>query len=109
MTTEPTEPRVIEERRAPERRRYERRVEDRTRFSRTAVAAALAVAGGLVILYMFFAALGAVDLGEAAVASVGALVLAAVWFAGYYVRHRAAERDVGLAEAERRDRERRGF
>jgi hypothetical protein len=110
MTTEPpvSEPTIFEERRAPERRRYERRAEDRIRMARTAAAAAFAVAGGLVVLYLFFALLGAVDFTEAAVASIGAIVLSLVWLGGYYFRHRAVQRDI-LSDASRRDRERRGY
>ena len=104
-----SQPPAFEERRAPERRRFERRVEDRTRYVRTAAAAAVSVCGGLALLYLFFALMGAVDFGEAAVASVVALVFALVWLAAYLVRSRAAARDIASALATKRDRERRGF
>jgi high-affinity Fe2+/Pb2+ permease len=105
MATNPRAPHAFEERRAPERRSYERRAEDRTLLVRTAASAALAICGGLTLVYLFFAALGAVDFGEAAVASTVAVVLALVWFAGYWWRHRAERASV----PNREDRERRGF
>ena len=106
MTTEP--PVVEERRRIPDRRQAERRAEDRSRYLRTAAAAAVAICGGLSIVYLFFAALGAVDLEEALVATVVAIVMGLVWLGGYFVRHRqAAGREAALTD--RLNRERRGF
>jgi polyferredoxin len=111
MTAEPplpAEPPVFEERRRiPDRRQSERRTEDQSRYLRTAAAAAIAICGGLSIVYMFFAAIGAVNLKNALAATITAIVLALVWFAGYYIRHRAA---AGRSSSiQPLDRERRGF
>ena len=105
MTTEP--PVVEERRRTPDRRQLERRVEDRSRYLRTAAAAAVAICGGLAIVYLFFAAFGAIDLEEALAATVVAIVMGLVWLGGYFVRHRQADRALG--QYERLNRERRGF
>ena len=71
---------------------------------RAVVSLALAICGGLAAVFLFFAAMGAVDLGDAVVATAVAVVFAAVWFAGFWYRHRThAERQ------DWRDRERRGF
>lgn len=103
-----TDPPVVEERRqVPDRRQYERRSEDRSRLLRNAAAAAIAVCGGLAILYLFFAALGAVDIEEAAVATGVAVVMGLVWVGGYYARHRAAE--AAPRATDQHNRERRGF
>jgi hypothetical protein len=103
MTTEPP---VFEERRQlPDRRQGGRRAEDQTRFLRTAVAAAVAISGGLVIIYLFFGAIGAVDFATAAAATIVTAVLAAVWVGGYWFRQRSLE-PRGPATF---DRERRGF
>lgn len=109
MTTPAQAPPVVEERRRiPDRRQSERRAEDRGRYLRTAAAAAVAICGGLSIVYLFFAAFGAVDLEQALAATAVALVMGLVWVAGYFVRHREA---TGLAAqlTDRIDRERRGF
>ena len=100
-----TDPQAFEERRAPERRRYERRAEDRSQLLRTAASAALAICGGLTLLYLFFAAIGAFEFDDAAVASAVALALGIVWFAGYWWRHRTQQGEL----QDRPDRERRGF
>ena len=106
MTGEP--PVVEERRRTPDRRQAERRAEDRSRYLRTAAAAAVAICGGLSIVYLFFAAFGAIDVEEALAATVVAIVMGLVWLGGYFVRHRqAAGQDAGLAD--RVNRERRGF
>jgi hypothetical protein len=122
MTTEPPvgeppaeepaadEPPVVEERRStPDRRQFERRAEDTSRYLRTAAAAALAICGGLAVLYLFFAALGAVDIEDAAAATAVAVVMALVWLGGYYVRHRAAQRAPTPGAMDQQNRERRGF
>ncbi|MEA2399191.1 MAG: hypothetical protein QOK25_2747 [Thermoleophilaceae bacterium] len=111
MTAEPpisAEPPVYEERRqVPDRRQAERRADDNSRYLRTAAAAAVAICGGLVVVYLFFAAIGAVNLKNALAATITAIVLGVVWFAGYYVRHRsAAGRSAAIQPM---DRERRGF
>ena len=106
MTTEP--PVVEERRRTPDRRQSERRAEDRSRYLRTAAAAAVAICGGLSIVYLFFAAFGAIDIEEALAATAVALVMGLVWLGGYFVRHRQATGPEGRV-TDRLDRERRGF
>lgn len=106
MTTGP--PVFEERRRTPDRRQAERRAEDRSRYLRTAAAAAVAICGGLSIVYLFFAAFGAIDLEEALAATVVALVMGLVWTGGYFVRHRQAAGPEG-GVGDRIDRERRGF
>ena len=106
---EGAEPPVVEERRRnPDRRQTERRSEDRSLYLRTAAAAAVAVCGGLAIVYLFFAAFGAIDIEEALVATTVAVVMGLVWLGGYLVRHRQAA-GPEAAVSDRMDRERRGF
>jgi len=93
-----------------ERRMHERRsgggrrAEDRSERIRTAAAGVLALCGALSVIYFLFAALGAVDIGDAAVGSAIALALGLLWLAGAYQRSRS-----GGGFATRGDRERRGF
>ena len=87
-----------------ERRRYERRSEDREQYLRVAIAATLAICGGLVVVYIFFWAFGAFSLGTAAAATVVVIVLGLLWLGGVYYRYRT-----GAIFITRRDRERRGF
>ena len=103
MTAEP--PVFEERRRVPDRRQGERRAEDRSRYIRTAVAAAVAICGGLVVVYIFFGIVGSMNFRSAAIASVSAVVLAVVWLAGYWFRHRGA----GPRGPDPGARERRGF
>jgi hypothetical protein len=106
MTGEP--PVVEERRRIPDRRQSDRRAEDSSRYLRTAAAAAVAICGGLSIVYLFFAAFGAIDVEEALAATVVAIVMGLVWLGGYLVRHRqAAGREAAITD--RVNRERRGF
>src|SRR2546429_8539833 len=84
MTAEP--PVTEERRRIPDRRQGERRAEDSSRYLRTAVAAALAICGGLLGVYIFFGLIGGMNFRSAAIASRTALVLAGVWLAGYWDR-----------------------
>src|SRR4051812_18794260 len=100
----PPPPTRLGDRRAPERRSYQRRAEDRVEFRRTASAAAMAICGGLAILFVFFWALGAIDVKDAVAATVVACVLAGVWLAGFLYRARHEAPDTI-----QRDRERRGF
>jgi hypothetical protein len=73
-------------------------------FARTAIVAASSICGGLAILFVFFWALGAIDVQDAVAATVAAIVLAAVWVAGFIYRHR-----VESQQAKVHERERRGF
>ena len=110
MATDPpiTEPPPQPERRADERRGKLRRAEDHRILNeaslRSATAALLAVCGGLAVVFVFFAALGAVDVRDAIAATVTAIVLALVWLSGFIYRART-----GAAMLQRSDRERRGF
>ena len=110
MVTEPQydpavmPPPPVADRRAPERREYSRREEDRTQLLRTSAAAAMAICGGLAVLFVFFWALGAIDVKDAVAATIVAVVLALIWLAGFLYRHRQEE-----TLLIRRDRERRGF
>jgi hypothetical protein len=101
----PPPPPPVADRRAPERRGgYQRRAEDRTQVARTAIVAASSICGGLAILFVFFWALGAIDVQDAVAATVAAIVLAAVWVAGFVYRHR-----IESHQAKVHERERRGF
>ena len=98
-------PPPVADRRAPDRRTGElRRAEDQARLVRTAIVAATSICGGLVIVFLFFWALGAIDVKDAGVLAVTAVVLAAVWVAGFAYRRRV-EPPMGV----RHERERRGF
>ena len=81
-----------------------RRAADRAERFRSVAATLVAFAGGLSVLFLFFAAVGAVDLGDALVATIAALVLALIWLAGVYQRYRS-----GAGFVTRQQRERRGF
>lgn len=89
-----------------ERREYIRRQEDAEHrdLMRMVVSLLLALCGGLAAIFLFFAAMGAIPVGDAIAATVVAVVLGLVWFAGFYYRHRT-----GTSLQQRRDRERRGF
>jgi hypothetical protein len=101
----PPPPPPVVDRRRPERRAGEpRRTEDRTQVARTAIVAASSICGGLAILFVFFWALGAVNLKDAAISTIIAVVLAAAWVAGFVYRHRIESR-TGVHH----ERERRGF
>ena len=103
MAAKPLPP--IADRRAPERRSsLERPDGPRPDYARTAAAAAVSFCGGLAIVFLFFWALGAIDVGDAVAATIVAVALALVWLAGYLYRRRQEE-----PLLIRRDRERRGF
>jgi len=98
-------PPPVADRRRPDRRTGElRRAEDRAQMVRTAIVAATSICGGLAILFVFFWALGAINVEDAAAAAIAAVVLALVWIAGFVYRHRVESR-LGV----RHERERRGF
>ena len=81
-----------------------RRAADRRERMRDVIATAFAICGGLVVLYVFFVAIGAVDLGDALIATGVAVALAAIWLIGAYQRYKS-----GAVFITRSDRERRGF
>ena len=96
----------VQDRRAPDRRSggVGRRAEDRAQLMRVAIVAVTSICGGLAILFVFFALLGTIDFENAAVSVLVAVVLALVWLAGFWYRHRhESERAV------HHERERRGF
>jgi hypothetical protein len=105
----PPPPPPVADRRAPERRAYSRREEDRAQFARVAAAAAMAICGGLAVLFVFFWALGAINVKDAVAATVAAAVLAGVWLAGFLYRRRQVEADLVARRVVKQDRERRGF
>ena len=86
------------------RRQAPRRAADRARLLRDMAALVCALCGGLAVVYLFFAALGAIDIGEAATASAIAIGLGVVWMLGFGYRLRSQ-----AYRAQRADRERRGF
>ena len=88
------------------RRRGPRRAEDRNRMLREMAALVVALCGGLAAVYLFFAALGAIDIEEAATTSAIALGLGLVWLGAYMWRLKTqADRSASV----RHDKERRGF
>ena len=89
------DPQADEERRAEEERRLRRAYHIE--------AAAWAVMGALVVLYLFFAGLGAIDPAEAPVATFVIAVVALAWLAHAWDRLYAG------GHVSRSDRERRGF
>ena len=103
------EPPVLDQHHAPagpppERRAYVRREEDHGNLLRQAVSLLFAICGGLAAIFLFFALMGAIDIGDAVAATVVAIVMAVVWFSGFYYRHRTQ-----AGRTQWRDRERRGF
>jgi fatty acid desaturase len=68
-------------------------------------AALWALVGATVVLFVFFAAVGGIDLAEATVMTVIVCVLAALWLV-HFLRRRAIADDPRVNRA---DRERRGF
>jgi ABC-type transport system involved in cytochrome bd biosynthesis fused ATPase/permease subunit len=99
----PANARGNERRRSDDRRGALRREADRTERLGEMAAFAIALCGGLVVLYVFFVVIGAIDLGNAAAATGAAIVLALIWLVAYRYRMRAAQ------VTQRPDRERRGF
>jgi hypothetical protein len=100
------EPPVFEDRRRlPDRRQDDRPIEPQGRYLRLGAAAAVATSGGLVVVYVFFVAIGEIDLGAASAATITVLGLLFVWSAGYWWRHRSS----GPRGPQPHERERRGF
>jgi fatty acid desaturase len=99
---------LVADRRAPERRSRPHLRAPRRELEfepRTALAAAVAFCGGLVLVFIFFWALGAFDVGDAAAAASVVVLLALIWLGFYLYRHRDEESH----DVIRRERERRGF
>jgi protein-S-isoprenylcysteine O-methyltransferase Ste14 len=87
-----------------DRRGAMRREADRAERMREMAAFAIAVCGGLAVLYVFFVIIGTIDIGDAAVATGAAIVLALIWLAAFWRRMRS-----NALVVQRPDRERRGF
>jgi hypothetical protein len=87
-----------------DRRGAARRHGDRAERMREMAAFAIAMCGGLAVLYLFFVAIGTVDIGDAAVATGAVVLLALVWLGAYWSRLRT-----NALVVQRPDRERRGF
>lgn len=92
-------------RRGDDRRAALRREADRAERMRELAAFAVAMCGGLAVLYLFFVIIGTIHLGEAVAATVVAVILAAIWLFSFWWRMRSNASRL----AQRPDRERRGF
>ena len=88
------------------RRKGPRRAEDQHRMLREMAALVIALCGGLAVVYLFFAALGAIDVAEAATTSAIAAGLGLVWLAAYAWRLKSHANSTATLRA---DKERRGF
>ena len=66
----------------------------------------LAFSGGLAVMFLFFALIGAVDVGDAAGLAIAAVVFALIWLVGVWLRWRSG---TATERVTRADRERRGF
>jgi membrane protein YdbS with pleckstrin-like domain len=88
---------------AEERRGQLRRSEDRRRRLSTVQALVWALIGAVVVLYLFFVALNAINPSDAPAASIVVAVLALLWLAHSWRRLWAG----GISN--KPDRERRGF
>jgi hypothetical protein len=80
------------------------RLEERYRRFRDISATLIAFCGGLVVMFLFFAAIGTVNLGDAIGFTIATIVLTAIWLLGAWQRART-----GGSLLTRPDRERRGF
>jgi Flp pilus assembly protein TadB len=87
-----------------DRRGALRRDADRRERLREMAAFTIAFCGGLAVLYVFFVAIGTINIGDAAVATAIAVALALVWLVGFWRRLRTE-----ASMVQRPDRERRGF
>ncbi|MDQ1681058.1 MAG: hypothetical protein QOI42_1917 [Frankiaceae bacterium] len=87
-----------------DRRSGLRREADRRDRMREMAAFAIAVCGGLAVLYVFFVIIGTVNVGDAAIATIAAVLLACIWLFGFWRRMKT---DSSMVT--RPDRERRGF
>lgn len=106
----PPPPPPVADRRAPERRGRDRRsAEERAELGRLVAAVAMAVCGGLAILFVFFWVLGAIDVTDAVGTTVVAVVLASIWLGSLLYRRRTIESDRTAHLDALQDRERRGF
>ena len=81
-----------------------RREADRTERFREMAAFAIAMCGGLALLFLFFVVVGTIEFRDAAGATIVAIMFAAVWLWGFRRRLKT-----GATFVQRPDRERRGF
>jgi protein-S-isoprenylcysteine O-methyltransferase Ste14 len=93
-----------ERRSGDDRRGAARREADRAERMREMGAFAIAMCGGLAVLYLFFVIIGTIDVGDAIVATAAALVLAGIWLLSFWRRMKT-----NAVVVQRPDRERRGF
>jgi hypothetical protein len=100
----PAYARPSERRSGDDRRAGLRRDVDRRERMREMAAFTIAFCGGLAVLYVFFVIVGAINVGDAVIATVAALVLAGIWLYGFWRRLMT-----GALIVQRPDRERRGF
>ena len=70
------------------------------------LAGLIALCGGLALLFLFMAAIGSVDPGDATPLAIAVLVFSLIWLAGVWYRRRQG---VEPERVNRADRERRGF
>jgi len=100
----PAYSRPSERRERDDRRGALRREADRKERMREMVAFTFAFCGGLAALYVFFVVVGAINIGDAVIATLAALVLAGIWLFGFWRRL-----VTGALVVQRPDRERRGY
>ena len=100
----PAYSRPSERRNRDDRRGGLRRESDRRERMREMFAFTFAFCGGLVALYVFFVVVGAINVGDALIATAAALLLAGIWLFGFWRRLAT-----GALIVQRPDRERRGF
>jgi hypothetical protein len=87
-----------------DRRAEVRREADRADRMRELAAFAISMCGGLAVLFLFFVAIGTVDVGNAIAATVVAIALTVVWLFFFWRRLKT-----DALRVQRPDRERRGF
>jgi lysylphosphatidylglycerol synthetase-like protein (DUF2156 family) len=83
---------------------FERREPVDHQVGRTVASFAFAVSGGLCAVFIFFALMGAINIGNATVLTIVCIVLGLVWVAGFTYRQMTH-----ATRTQWRDRERRGF
>src|SRR3954447_10164046 len=87
-----------------DRRSAARREADRAERLRELAAFAIAMCGGLAVLFLFFVVIGTVDVGSAITATAVAVILALIWL-WFFSRRMKTD----ALRVQRPDRERRGF
>ena len=100
----PAYARTDDRRTRDDRRDGLRRHADRQERIRELAAFAIAMCGGLAVLFLFFVVVGTIEFEDAAVATVLAILLALVWLFFFWRRMKS---DASFVQ--RPDRERRGF